>query len=197
MAERLTTAATAEAIGVPITTLKGWLSQVDVPTERDSAGRRRFSPEALEVLEVVKELRGSGRTFETIRRRVPSIVQPLDDGRETDQTDTGPTSDEPQADGQRLIDGRETDDRRMPDMHELAALVAASVVGAVKAENDLAEKYARAAHRIGELEATTRGLELDRDRLAGELAEAKAERDQARALLAAPAPARPWWKVWG
>ncbi len=194
MAERLTTAATAEAIGVPITTLKGWLSQVDVPTERDSAGRRRFSPEALEVLEVVKELRGSGRTFETIRRRVPSIVQPLDDGRETDQTDTGPTGDEPQADGQRLIDGRETDDRRAGDGRDLAALVASFVVEAVKAENELGEKYARAAHRIGELEATTRGLEAERDRLAGELAEAKAERDQARALLAAPA--RPWWKFW-
>ena len=36
--------------------------------------------------------------------------------------------------------------------------------------------------------------QTDRDRLAGELIEARAERDQARALLAAPK--RPWWKVW-
>lgn len=185
MTERLTTAAAAEAIGVPITTLKGWLSQVPVPTERDTAGRRRFPPEALEVLEVVKELRDAGRTFETIRRRVPSVDHPAPDERETKESETGPMNAE-----------RQANDRRAADVRELAGLVAAAVADVVKAENELAEKYARATYEIGELRATTRGLEAERDRLAGELAEVKADRDQARALLAAPAP-RPWWKVWG
>ncbi len=91
-----------------------------------------------------------------------------------------------------------------PD-HALAGLVTTAVTTAVKAENELAEKYARAAHRIGDLEATTRALEAERDRLTGELAAARTERDQLRAesdelrmlLAARPASARPWWKVWG
>lgn len=70
----------------------------------------------------------------------------------------------------------------------VAERVTVQLVEALRRETELAEKYARAAHRVGELEASLRANEAERDRLAGELAEAR------RPALA---PARPWWKVWG
>ena len=173
----LTTSEAAERLGVPKTTLHTWLNTLPIPSETDSRGRKRLDANALAVLEAVKELRGEDCGYQTIRRRIGT--QAGHDGTEPEHVPN--------------VNGTQPD--RAPAVDQDGFL--AQVVEVVANQTDLAERYARAAHQIGTLEERTRGLELDRDRLAGELAEVKAERDQARALLAAPAPARPWWKVWG
>lgn len=64
---------------------------------------------------------------------------------------------------------------------EMSRAIAESVALAVANQTELAEKYARAAHRIGELEATLRAVEAERDRLTSEIK-----------LLAAPRPRARW-----
>ena len=164
----LTTTEAADRLGVPKTTLHTWLQQLPIPHDTDSRGRKRLDGHALDVLETVKSLRGEDCGYQTIRRRIGPLT-------ERDETHT---------EGAPDTDGMQSE--RAPDIDPDALL--AQVVEAIAGQTDLAEKYARAAHQIGTLEERTRGLELERDRLAGELA-------AARALLAAPKPA-PWWKAW-
>ena len=161
----LTTTEAAKQLGVPPTTLKTWLTSLPIPASTDSRGRRRIDQEALEVLEMVKSLRDEDCGYQTIRRR----IEP--------QTDTSSS----------VTDGSPTTDNSEPapsSSMDTTALVA-QVIEAIRSENDLAEKYARAAHRMGELEATLR----ERER---ELAEAR----EKIALLEAPKPTRPWWRPW-
>lgn len=183
--ERLTTAAAAEKLGVPITTLKGWLSQVPVPADRDAQGRRRFPSQALEVLAAVRDLREDGRTFETIRRRIPTVERPTTDGPETDaaehQADARPAADDSQTDARPTADAR-----ALTPVLDTSAIIEA-VTAAISSQTDMAERFGKVAYELGEAKATIRALEADRDRLAGELAEARA---------AAARPARAWWKVW-
>lgn len=170
----LTTSEAAERLGVPKTTLHTWLNTLPIPSETDSRGRKRLDANALAVLEAVKELRGEDCGYQTIRRRIGTLTE--HDGTEPERVPN--------------VNGAQPEPAPAADRGAFLA----QVVEVVANQTDLAERYARAAHQIGTLEERTRGLELERDRLAGELAEVKAERDQARALLAAPA--RPWWKFW-
>lgn len=191
MSERtMTTSEAADALGMPVGTLKTWLERLPIPVDLDSRGRRRLTPSALEAIGIVKSLRESDAGYETIRRRLEPIHESAPADAEPDQPSA---ADQP---GVIPAEREPIPGSALPDVRELAGLLAAAVADVVKAENEQAEKYARATYEIGELRATTRGLEAERDRLAGELAEVKAERDQARALLAAPEP-RPWWKLWG
>lgn len=201
----LSTKEAAAELGVPLGTLKRWVSELPIPLEHDGAGARRYGDEAIEVLRRVHELRLGDRHFESIR----VILSP---GQPGDGIDPGPIPEAIQPAGQPAA---ATDDAVAgpaldraepgPALSDVATAVGEAIaermsreIGEVlRRENDLAEKYARAAHRIGELEATTRSLEAERERLAGEVAELKVERGQARAFLAAPPePKRPWWKVW-
>ncbi|MEB3197152.1 MAG: hypothetical protein VKP62_08095 [Candidatus Sericytochromatia bacterium] len=71
--------------------------------------------------------------------------------------------------------------------YQVRELVSQAVAQAVRLETELAEKYARATHRIGELEERTRTLEAERDRLVSELAQYRIVSRWVR---------RPWWKFW-
>jgi DNA-binding transcriptional MerR regulator len=71
------------------------------------------------------------------------------------------------------------------DEQRITQVITDSITQAIAIQTDLSEKYARAAHRIGELEATLREREAP-------LAEAR----EKILLLEAP-KVRPWWKLWG
>ena len=150
---------------------------------------------------MVKQLRDEDAGFATIRRKIGHDTVGHGDSPSTHGgatvVDDEPTAEAPSGHGAGTAAAFDT-----------SALIA-QVVDAIGGQTELAEKYARAAHTIGQLEervanmssqlAEARGLliageserQAERDRLVGELA-------AARALLAVPKPmARPWWKVWG
>ena len=188
MSERLSTAEASQETGIPEPTIKNWIGRLPIPAEKDSAGRWRFGPEALDVLRAIKELRDEDRTFETIRRRIGEPEM----SAELSSANPGSSEDNP-----RLHHDEPAvslDERRLAD--ELAGAITPQLVEALKANNDLAEKYARAAHQIGQMEERvanlTTQLNADRDRHVQELEAARAEIAQ----LKAPA-LRPWWKLWG
>lgn len=181
MSERLSTAEASQLTNIPEPTIKNWLGKLPIPAEKDSAGRWRFGSEALDVLRAIKELREEDRTFETIRRR---IGEPEMSG---DSSGVGASSSG--ANDQSSIDERPLamDERSLAE--SLAGVITPQLVEALRANNDLAEKYAHAAHRIGRLEAELEAAQA-------QLAEAR----QKIVLLEAPkegAPQRPWWKLWG
>lgn len=66
----------AEHVGVSPSTIKNWAVRLPVPSFMDPDGTRRFPPEALAVLETVKQLRGDERSYATIRR----IIEPTSGG---------------------------------------------------------------------------------------------------------------------
>jgi transposase-like protein len=195
--DTLTANDAAERLGVSVTTVKNWLNQLPEEKEHDSRGRVRIDANTLAVLETVKTLRGEDCGYETIRRRI---------GQSTGDQKS-PDSEPPAGSCQPTFD------RQAVDTTAIVEAVTEAVMAAVRGDNEIARMYgamgeqvAKAAHTIGQLEERTRGLEAERDRLAAELAaqvarhaeelvEARAERDQARAVLAASsALARPWWK---
>jgi hypothetical protein len=53
-----------------MSTLKNWAVRLPVPSSLGADGTRQFPPEALEVLEAVKNLRNEQRSYETIRRAI-------------------------------------------------------------------------------------------------------------------------------
>lgn len=110
------------------------------------------------MLEQVKQLRDQGRHLESIRVILaPAELEPSS-GSMPAAVEPGPSW----AHGQPEAEPEPGPSRGL-DQVELAQVVANAAAQAVEAaisrETELAEKYARAAHRIGELEATVRGLE--------------------------------------
>lgn len=181
MSERLSTAEAAQALGVHVNTVKHWIGQVQIPAEKDNAGRWRFSPEALEVLQAIKELRGQDRSFETIRRRIDK--RPLGDRQAGEQPE---------------LSDRLAGDKQPPslDPHALAetltTAITPQIVDALASQTSLAEKYAKAAHQIGRLEAE---VEYLKTRL-GEAREENGQLADKVRLLEAPKSQRPWWRLW-
>ena len=198
-----TTSEAANHLGVPKSTLHTWLQQLPIPHDTDSRGRKSFDADALAVLEAVKNLRGEDCGYQTIRRKLEGVNEP-----ERDATGRLPEACETERDAYETAP-------HAPVQLDTAAIVEAvteAVMAAVRGDNEIARMYgamgdqvAKAAHTIGTLEERVSSLttqlgearalltagddvRADRDRLAGELA-------AARALLAAPV--RPWWKLWG
>lgn len=185
MVEAKTLAQVADEIGIPANTIKTWLHQFEnIGAAKDPAGRWRFTPEAEDVLRQIHTLRLDGRTMDTVRRRLDDDSTADEQPQSEQAPEPGSVTDEPRSTAPASLD---TD--------ELAAIVTASVVQAIQAQSEQAERYARATYRVGELEATVRAVEADRDRLASELADARRVIAQLEAPKAA-APARPWWRVW-
>ena len=71
----------AEHLGVSPSTVKNWAVRLPVPSWVDRDGTRRFPPEALDVLELVKQMREDERSYATIRRVIEPAV-PYDSARE-------------------------------------------------------------------------------------------------------------------
>lgn len=153
---RLTTTEAAKHLSIPVSTIKTWLSQLPITASTDSRGKRRIDADALQVLEEVKRLRADDCGYATIRRVISS--EPIS---------SSTTSDEPNA----------------QTVTSSTALIS-EIISALRAENELSEKYAKATYTIGQLEERVSGL-------TAQLGEAKSR----IILLEAPSP-RPWWRFW-
>jgi DNA-binding transcriptional MerR regulator len=135
---RLSTQEAAAHVGASPNTVKSWVRDLGLAPARDEAGRHRWDDRAIAALQAVKDLRDEGRSYDTIRR----LITPVDG-----------------------LGGRADEDRLA---WAIAEAVGHVVAGLVRAESDLAEKYARVNYELGELRATVRALE--RERLGSSLA---------------------------
>lgn len=76
----------AERLGVSPSTIKNWAVRLPVPSWLDAEGTRRFSDEALAILETVKQMRDDERSYATIRRTIEPtghLREPAEPGRPT------------------------------------------------------------------------------------------------------------------
>lgn len=66
----------AEALEVPITTLRDWNKKYPVPVTKNANGELRYNEAAREAVELIKSLRDKGRSFDTITRRLSNEPPP-------------------------------------------------------------------------------------------------------------------------
>lgn len=142
MADSLATKDVAERIGVSESTVKLWTDRLGLEVERDSRHNRRYPPEVADLLNTVKGLRDEGKGYQTIQRLIKRAPSEQSSG----------------ADEASPPDERPLSERQTIDLDALTEQLSAAVVATIKADNEQAEKYARAAHRIGQLEAENAAL---------------------------------------
>lgn len=168
----LTTVQAATELGLTPSTFKRRASQFGIHNQV-KRNKAYWPDDALQAMRLACELLEAGRGDETIRRRLhPDQAQP---NQQQSQPEPSQTPGNP---------GVDSDQIRVILRDELAQ------------QSDLAEKYARAAHQIGQHEERERQLVATIDEL----------REQVR-LLQAPKPEpeiakeekpRPWWqRLWG
>lgn len=131
---RLSTSEAAAAVGASPNTVKSWMRDLGLTPPRDEAGRHRWDARALAALVAVKDLRDQGRSYESIRAVIQPVPEPVRPAVPMDED--------------RLA-------------WAIAEAVGQVVAGLMRAEADLAEKYARATAEVGELRATVRALERE------------------------------------
>lgn len=182
MAAELTTKEVAEELGIPLGTLKSWLNKIPVSVQTDSSGNRRFGEGEIEIIRQIQALRlEEGRGMETIRRRLQLDSQDEAQtqlGSSPDETRSNPADDQPHA---SIVD---------------TSLIVEAVTAAIAQQTDLSEKYARAAHQIGGLEAENRFLKDQLNETREQLLKAQEKVQQLEAPQEKPAPMRSWWKFW-
>lgn len=194
MDDKITTQDVLARLGMPgeKSKLRFWVQAAGLEVPKDGAGAWRWTPELVEQVQLIKTLREvDNRSLETVRRVI---------GAQTATEAEQPASSEGAAPAQRtesaatagpdlapLVQAIEklvaSHPSRILDGAELAETISASLapqlVQAIQAQTELAEKYARAAHQIGALEA-----------------ELKHTRTQLEEKVRQIESVRPWWKFW-
>ena len=185
-ARRLTTQEVCEQTGIPRTKIKFWVQALALPVPKDGKGSWRWTPELLEQLDLIKQLREiDGRTLESVRR---VIGEPTG----TSTTNHGDLPASPEADQGQHAESIGRDHGEPLDTADLADALVPRLVEALTAQNDLGERYAKATYQIGKLESDNLHLHAQLERTNQELLEAR----QRVALLESPKPARPWYRLW-
>jgi len=156
---RLSTSDIADSLGLSQSTVKAYQKLYSIPRQIVK-GRAVYPENAIEIFRAVSSLAESGAGLNTIRKRIGSDIPQIT-----------PNEAKPSLDAAQLI----------PAITE-------AVQQTIERSNDLAEKYARATYRIGELEAEARAL-IDR---------AERAEEQVK-LLQAPKAEKPsfWARLWG
>lgn len=122
----MTTSEASDTIGVPHSTLKGWLQNIPVPLAVGSDGEQAIAPDGLALLQRIKTLwLEQGQPFETIRQ---TLRQELNEA----------------ADAPAPVIVAQGELARTDDP------IAPAAIGYF---TELAREFARAAHHIGRLEA--------------------------------------------
>jgi DNA-binding transcriptional MerR regulator len=134
----------AEAVGVPVSTLKHWVSTLSIPVTRDSSGNYRFTDETIESLKQVHRWRDSGRPLSELE---------LTDGQAVAKTSTN--------DDQQAPNDSQATDRPSFNGEELVELIESAITRTIMAESGLAGRFAQVAHQAGALEATLRERERE------------------------------------
>lgn len=145
---RLTTAEISDKLGLSQSTIKAYQKLYSIPRQIVK-GKALYPENSIEIFKAVSSLAESGAGLNTIRKRIGS-----------DAPQTIPDEAKP-----------------VPDMSQLIPAITEAVQATVERSNDLAEKYARAAHQIGQHEERERQYIATIDEL----------REQVR-LLQAPKP---------
>jgi DNA-binding transcriptional MerR regulator len=180
--DKLTTVDIAEKMGQSQSTIRHWQQKYGIRKELKK-GKALYTPDQVAVFEAVKELIAKGAGDTTIKKRIgsdnpPPMAQQQPTNGAIGEATAQPT--EPMTQQSPANPPPMDDDRiRVILRDELAQ------------QSDLAEKYARAAHQIGQHEERERQLVATIDEL----------REQVK-LLQAPKPEpekpRPWWaKLFG
>jgi excisionase family DNA binding protein len=173
----MTTTEAAKALGIPRSTLKNWLRELPVGAQRDAQGDWRISPEALDALNRVQQLRTEeGRSLTSIRVLIapdPAEAEPVTSQAEPTTT-SGQAAAEPVTNTGPAIDVAAIEDR-----------VVQAVTVAVERQAGVAMELAKLAHTNGRLEAEV-------DHLRAQLAEAQAKLAQLETPRAEPAK-KSWW----
>jgi hypothetical protein len=222
----------AEGVGrtldVPGSTVKLWLSTFQVPGARKNSRGWQIDDEGLAVLEAIKGLRDAGAGNETIRRKLPMPTETIGEEQPlaaTVDSQRQPAPTVPDDEPERQTAGEAAVAvwaEPVIDQHQLAAAVTEAVTKAIVQQTELAEKYARVAHRVGELEAKLSAREeglleertrretaeqrvtaleaelaAERQRLAAAVDTMAAEQQRLSAAVeAANADKKPFWKFW-
>lgn len=129
--ESVTINTAAEVLGIPRGTLATWLTQLAIPHNTDSRGRRRLTADAMALLETVKSLRDSDCGYQTIRRKIGTLPD-TDSPSNQYQHETGSASAGAQSVTVEALTER--------------------ITAAITANNELAERYARVTYQMGCLE---------------------------------------------
>lgn len=195
MSSELTSKEVADRIGVSMSTLKNWAVRLPVPSVLGPDGTRRFPEEALAVLEAVKQLREDERSYATIRRaitvaEVEELAEAQDVVEVTPEPIQEPVAEVPALEVTVTLAPPEPQAPPEPSANEAAMALVTQVLQLVREESAMAEAYATARQRVGELESQVQLLNEDRQRLQAELADARRLIGQREV----PWTRRPWYK---
>lgn len=199
--EKITTADVLERLGMQgeKSKLRFWVQAAGIEVPKDHTGAWRWTPALVQQVEIIKTLREvDNRSMDTVRRFIGIKQDFLEESKKLP-----PLPGEPVAQHEGSAGAAGTD--LAPLVAAIEKLIAAGadkpvdgaeiaeaisenlapqVVLAIREQTELAEKYARAAHQIGKLEAENAALMRQLE-----------ERDQ-KLLVAAVAAGKPWWKFW-
>lgn len=123
----------ADKVGIAESTVRLWTKQFEVPYQKKS-GRKLYTTEAYEVIQTIKKLKENYNGIETIRRTIAPEVQPQSELKVEEKSES---SVQTNSNEQALV---------------LKNHLSDVVTTAIKENNDLAEKYAKATYTIGQLE---------------------------------------------
>lgn len=170
MTKHYSTKDVATELDVSEQTIRLWSKTFHIPHIK-SSGNIRFAEDIVQVFETIKDLRDSKSGFETIRRRIWPQIQVVADKPVESRTEikTAP----PVASAPMLPEPTAAEIEK-----NLEIVISESIKKNISANNELAEKYARATYRIGELESTVRFMQEKIDRLTTEQQQNKAETEK-------------------
>lgn len=192
MIEGITPTEAAERLGVPPTTLVTWLDELPIPRKRDDGGLAWLDEDALAVLEAVRGMRAYDLGFQTIRRHLETLDagEPAPEAQDTLEltvSAAAPATVEPPV---AVIDPTAIADA--------VARALGPVLGTLaELQGAQGRELQAQARLIGQLEADNAFVRRDRDRIAGELVDARRRVAYLEAhvemLQARP---RAWWRFW-
>lgn len=164
MTKHYSTKDVANELDVSEQTIRLWSKTFDIPYTK-SSGNIRFGADVVRVFETIKHLRDENSGFETIRRRICSS--------------TGETAMEPVAENKAPVALAPVSEPAAIEIEKnLEVVISESIKKNITANNELAEKYARATYRIGELETTVRFMQEKIDTLTIEQQQTKVEAEK-------------------
>lgn len=149
----LTTKQLAEAAERPLSTVKRWVEQFDIPHEQ-IAGANRYPPETADLVRAIGVMLDDGKSMASVRfvlgAQLGPVSQPTSSAHESAHEPVSrPADTVGQPMSQPMSQVIELEDL----VHQVGLDVVEKVVAALRQDNELAEKYAKAAHHIGTLEA--------------------------------------------
>lgn len=199
----------ADELGIPISTLKGWLARMpQIPrVERESDRARLLDSRALALLRVYKAMRDTNRSADSIRIAIDRLSVPVAPPSDGDSTPVQPPSDAPGVDLSAIASvvaavlREELENQEGDDQNERIAELERRLARAETEAEQYKERFEEAKDRAEQLETQRMQLNQNMIALAREVAEQRKLFTELTALppppqAAAPVNSRPWWRIW-